>query len=107
MTRLTSEVLGDALTHFATAETYGLRNLADQAVVDAVCLRISAGIEALARLDSDTRDELFGEDWPLMWGMRNRIVHGYMLVDASIVRQTLVDDIPLIVGKIHTFLDAV
>ena len=32
-------------------------------------------------LDAVTRDEMFGEEWPLMWGLRNRIAHGYASVD--------------------------
>jgi uncharacterized protein with HEPN domain len=35
-----------------------------------------------------------------MWGMRNRIAHGYMLVDAAIVRETMRHDVPDIVGRI-------
>jgi hypothetical protein len=29
-------------------------------VIDAVCMRLSAGVEALARLDTSTHDRLFG-----------------------------------------------
>ncbi|QLQ15163.1 MAG: DUF86 domain-containing protein [Micropruina sp.] len=36
-----------------------------------------------------------------MWGMRNRIAHGYLLVDAAIVRQTLAQDIPKIIDRIQ------
>jgi uncharacterized protein with HEPN domain len=70
-----------------------LDDLDDQLVIDAVCMRLSAGVEALSGLDVSTRDRLFGEAWPLMWGMRNRIAHGYLLVNAGIVRRTLEHDI--------------
>ena len=53
----------------------------DQLVIDAICMRLSAAIEALSQVDDQTRDALFGSDWPLMWGMRNRIAHGYASVD--------------------------
>ncbi len=76
----------------------------DQLVIDAMCMRLSAGLEVLNRLDPDVRDGLFGEDWPLMWGMRNRIVHGYLLVEPGIVRRTLDIDIPAIVDQIHKAL---
>ncbi|MFZ0530714.1 MAG: HepT-like ribonuclease domain-containing protein [Propionicimonas sp.] len=36
----------------------------------------------------------------MMGGMRNRIAHGYLLVDAGIVRRTLEHDIPPIVARI-------
>lgn len=49
----------------------------------------------------NVRDQLFGIDWPLMWGMRNRIAHGYLLVDTAIVRQTLAQDVPTIIERIR------
>lgn len=79
-------------------------DLGDQLVIDAVCMRLSAGVEALARLDPPTRDRLFGDAWPLMWGMRNRIAHGYLLVDTVIVRRTLQADIPPIMASIESEL---
>ena len=36
-----------------------------------------------------------------MWGMRNRIAHGYLLVNPPIVRQTLKIDIPSLVSRIE------
>ncbi len=64
-------------------------------------MRLSAGLEVLSRLDSSTREELFGENWSLMWGMRNRIAHGYLLVEPAIIRRTLDTDIPDIVRHIR------
>ena len=101
MSRDLDEILRDALAHFETMQTYAEHDLEDQLVIDAICVRLPAGIEALATLDSDTRDQLFGTDWPLMWGMRNRIAHGYLLVDTAIVRQTLTQDIPEIINRIE------
>ena len=85
-------------------QTHAERDLGDQVVLDAVCMRLSAGIETLATLDPDLREQLFGENWPLMWGMRNRIAHGYMLVDSAVVQQTLLYDIPGIIKLIQTKL---
>ncbi len=79
-------------------------NLDDQLVIDAICMRLSAGVEALAPLDTATRDRLFGDAWPLMWGMRNRVAHGYLLVDTDIVRRTLEHDIPPILTGIEAEL---
>jgi hypothetical protein len=58
-------------------------------------------IEALAALDADVREEVFGGVWPLMWGMRNRIAHGYLLVDTTIIRETLAHDVPSIMSRIR------
>ena len=101
MSRKPDEILRDALAHFETMLAYAEHDLDDQLVIDAICMRLSAGIEALATLETNVRDRLFGADWPLMWGMRNRIAHGYLLVDAAIVRQTLAQDIPKIIDRIQ------
>jgi len=73
-------------------------------VIDAICMRLSAGVEVLARLDTDTRARLFGDSWPLMWEMRNRIAHGYLLVDSDIVHQTIEIDLPDILRAIRQAL---
>ena len=67
-------------------------------------MRLSAGLEALAGLDDATRDRMFGDAWPLMWGMRNRIAHGYLLVDAVVVHRTVEHDVPPIVAAIEANL---
>lgn len=89
MSRNTAEILRDALAHFQILQSHAEKDLDERLVIDAVCMRLSAGIEALAALDATTREEIFGGMWPLMWGMRNRIAHGYLLVDAVIIRQTV------------------
>lgn len=80
MSRKPEEVLRDALAHLQTMQAYAEHDLNDQLVIDAACMRLSAAIEVLATLEPDVRNQLFGADWPLMWGMRNRIAHGYLLV---------------------------
>ena len=67
-------------------------------------MRLSAGLEALAGLDDATQDRMFGDAWPLMWGMRNRIAHGYLLVDAVVVHRTVEHDVPPIVAAIEANL---
>lgn len=89
MSRTTIEILQDALAHFEIMQTHAEQGLEERLVIDAVCMRLSAGIEALAAIDSDEREDIFGEVWPLMWGMRNRIAHGYLLVDTTIIRETI------------------
>ncbi len=106
MTRSVAELLVDALSHFERIETYAEGNLDDQLVIDAICMRLSAGIESLARLDLDVLEQRFGDAWPDMWGMRNRIAHGYLLVNAKIVRQTVQDDVPQMTATIRAALKA-
>ena len=104
MSRLTEELLREALVHLELANTYAENENLGQLVIDAICMRLSAGIEVLARLDSPVRSSLFGDNWQLMWGMRNRIAHGYLLVDSDIVRQTIEVDLPDIIRVIRAEL---
>lgn len=101
MTRSDHEVLQEALTHFDLMLHHAQGDVTDQLVIDAVCMRLSAGLEVLDRLDPDVRDGMFGDSWPLMWGMRNRIAHGYLLVEPRVIRSTLDTDIPAIIVQIH------
>jgi len=71
-----------------------------QLVLDAMCMRLSAALEVLHRLDEPTRERLFGGNWRLMWGMRNRIAHGYLLMDPAIILRTVAIDVPGIVTAI-------
>ena len=107
MSRNTAEILRDALAHFQIVQGHAEKDLDEQLVIDAVCMRLSAGIEALAALDATTREEIFGGMWPLMWGMRNRIANGYLLVDAVIIRETVTQDVPSIVSQISRRLDTI
>ena len=83
------------------AETYASMDLGQQVVPDAAAFRLSAGIEALPKLDEATRNALFGAIWADMWGMRNRIAHGYLLVDSRIVRRTMTVSLPELVQTIR------
>ncbi len=104
MNRDTSDIRGDALALFEIMQSHAEQDLNDQLVIDAVCMRLSAGIEALAALDPTELQSLFGADWSLMWGMRNRIAHGYLLVDPTVIRATLTHDVPTIVRRIRRTL---
>ena len=99
------EILDEALNHLEIVQQHATGDLDLRVTVDAICMRLSAGIESLARLDPNTRDAYFSSTWTAMWGMRNRIAHGYMLVDPDIIRSTLERDVPGIIERIHHALD--
>src|SRR5438876_230364 len=44
--------------------------------------------------------------WPLMRGMRNRVVHGYFQVDAAIVWDTCQSDLPSIIEPLRKVLES-
>jgi uncharacterized protein with HEPN domain len=94
-------VLREALAHFEVVADYGRGEVIDQKTVDAICMRLSAGIEALAALDPAVREDLFGDAWFEMWGMRNRIAHGYLLVEPGIVHSTVERDVPTLIATIR------
>ena len=50
--------LRDALHHFTLLVEHAGGGLERQIVIDAVCMRLSAGVETLARMDEADRDEL-------------------------------------------------
>lgn len=79
--RLPKQLLQEALAHFEVVAEYGTGDLSDQKTIDAICMRLSAGIEALSGLDVVDREARFGSVWNQMWGMRNRIAHAYLLVE--------------------------
>ena len=47
------------------------------------------------------------DDWQFMSGMRNRIAHGYLLVNSDIVHQTVRADLPDIVRIVRRELNRV
>ena len=82
-------------------------DLTDQLVIDAICMRLSAGIEALGRLEEYKAGPTVRRCLADHLGMRNRIAHGYLLVDTDIVRRTVEHDIPPILTSIEAELTGV
>lgn len=66
-------------------------------------MRLSAGVEALGALDSDTRTRLLGSQWPKMRGMRNRIAHDYGFIDNAIVQQTVLVNLPPVIEALRAW----
>jgi uncharacterized protein with HEPN domain len=99
------QVLQEAMAHFEVVADYGSGDLSDQKTIDAIYMRLSAGIEALSGLSDADRAALFGDVWNEMWGMRNRIAHGYLLVEPATVRSTVDRDLPVMVEAVETAMD--
>lgn len=106
MSRTTRERLADATLHLDAAIAYADDGALDEKTIDAICMRISAGIEALNALSPSRRNQLFGDQWPAMWGMRNRIAHTYSRVEVAVVIATVRDDLPEIRARIRAHLEA-
>jgi len=61
VTRSDRELLADALNHLEVLRSHqARRDLDDQTVADAVCLRLAAAIEAVANMTPGVRADAFG-----------------------------------------------
>lgn len=104
MRRTDRERLHDAVLHFDIASAYAKEGPLDQKSLDAICMRIAAGVDSLNSLSQELRDQLFGEEWYAMWGMRNRIAHTYARVEEEVVVATVHIDLPEIRLRIDRYL---
>ena len=55
-------------------------------------------------LSEDAKSQIKAIPWKQLYGMRNRIVHGYSGVDMSIVWDTIHDDLPSLLREIDAYL---
>lgn len=94
MSRTQRELLTDAQLHLDAIDDYTLIGLDHDVVRDAIAMRLTALLDALGKLPQETLDDLFGDAWNAMRGMRNRLVHGYHTIDREVVRITVVEELP-------------
>jgi hypothetical protein len=59
---------------------------------------------AKSMLSDDTKSRISSIPWKQLYGMRNRIVHGYSGVDLSIVWETVHDDIPMLCKELEKYI---
>jgi uncharacterized protein with HEPN domain len=57
--------------------------------------------EAAAGVSSETRDAYPEIPWRNIIGMRNRIVHAYSEIDLDIVWKTAIEELPLLLQRLH------
>ena len=76
-------------------------DLADETIFDAVCMRLSAAIESVASISEARRVREFGDSWPAIWSVRNRIAHGYIYVDDQIIHATVSEELPEFEGVLE------
>lgn len=106
MSRTSVELLAEAVSHLDAMHRHLARGaIDDETVADAVALRLAASIEALHRGAPELTERLFGDEWPVIWGMRNRIAHGYAWIDIETVRVTVEDDLPAVEAAVRALLD--
>lgn len=57
--------------------------------------------EAATRISQGTRESNAGIPWTQMIGMRNRLIHGYDVVDSDVLWQTVTGDIPELLSRLR------
>lgn len=102
MSRDDLELLTEAIAHLQAITQHLARgDMDDDIIADAVSLRLAAAIDAAGRVAPARRSAIFGDEWPLAWATRNRIVHGYAFVNRHIVESTVQRDLPSIESAIR------
>lgn len=67
------------------------------------CLEIIGEARALPR---DVRDRFAQIPWPMMIAMRHILTHEYGRVRLSVVHQTVLEDLPLLIEQVQEILQA-
>ena len=60
--------------------------------------------EAATRVSQETRLRHPVIPWPEMVGMRNRLIHGYDMVDWAVLQSTIAVDLPQLVTQLEAIL---
>lgn len=60
---------------------------------------------AKASLSDNAKNQINTIPWKQIYGMRNRIVHGYEGVEMRIVWDTIKMDLPLLKGELEKYID--
>ncbi len=106
MKQTTQQLLAEAVAHLDALHRHLERgSISDETVADAVSLRLAATIETLQRGAPELTTSLFGDDWPVIWGMRNRIAHGYAWINLETVRVTVDEDLPAVEGAVRALIE--
>ena len=57
--------------------------------------------EAAAHVSDATRDEMPEVPWSHVVGMRNRLIHGYDVIDLDILWRTITEDLPPLIKALR------
>ena len=61
--------------------------------------------EAASKISLETRQNHNEIPWPAMVGMRNRLIHGYEMVDLDLLWDTLIHDLPPLIVTLSHILE--
>ena len=77
----------------------------DRMLLFAVVRAVEVLGEAAGKVSESTRTAAPDLPWAAMTGMRNRLIHGYFDIDTEIVWQTVAEEIPTLLPKLHALAD--
>ena len=102
--------LTDMLSHSReAAELMGdmsLADLRDNRVIQLVLTRLIEIVgEAANRVSAESQQENPEIPWPQVAGMRNRLVHGYDVIDFDLLRRTIKEDLPPLIAALQGILN--
>ena len=78
--------------------------LSDQKTIDAVVRNLEVVGEAASRLTDAARKRRGDIEWPLVVGLRNRIVHESFGVDSEVVWEIINHNLPALTDALTSFL---
>lgn len=61
---------------------------------------------AKADLSDEIKNQIITIPWKQLYGLRNRIVHGYSGVNLSIVWDTIKEDLPQLASELENLLES-
>lgn len=77
----------------------------NEVLLDSMLFRLIQISENAKKLSDGFKEDNSTVPWTAIYGLRNRIVHDYGNVELSIVYDTLINDIPELLGVIEKLLD--
>lgn len=77
---------------------------ADRQLLLAIAMDLGILGEAAGRVCADTRDSLPDIPWPLIIGMRNRLIHAYFDLDPDVIWKTVLIDLPGLIAALDRVL---
>lgn len=105
-------VLGKIYTHIATVLEYCensncMEEFRENKMRVEACVfnLMQIGELAKASLSEEAKSQITTIPWKQIYGMRNRIVHGYEGVEMRIVWDTIRTDLPLLKNELEKYID--
>lgn len=89
------------------ASTRNRDDLEEERLVELSLVRLVEIVgEAASRVTSETREAHPEIPWREIVGMRNRLIHGYDVVDHDVLWQTIREDLPPLIRQLEKVLAA-